>query len=110
MSEKKSHYCVCMTYSLCVLGVIWVVTEYVSPSTVWSVVRNVIRTNGPLGFYQGLTTTIVREVPGYFCFFGGYELSRSLFAQSMGRDKEDIGKIPSTFLSEYVLGELITNF
>lgn len=58
----------------------------------WSVVKNVLRTNGPLGFYQGLTTTIVREVPGYFCFFGGYELSRSTFAQHMGRDKEHIGQ------------------
>ncbi|XP_016391903.1 mitochondrial ornithine transporter 1-like [Sinocyclocheilus rhinocerous] len=66
-------------------------------STVWSVVRNVLRTNGPLGFYQGLTTTIVREVPGYFCFFGGYELSRSMFAQHMGRDKEHIGVVPLMF-------------
>uniref|UniRef100_A0A673JWJ4 Mitochondrial ornithine transporter 1-like n=1 Tax=Sinocyclocheilus rhinocerous TaxID=307959 RepID=A0A673JWJ4_9TELE len=63
----------------------------------WSVVRNVLRTNGPLGFYQGLTTTIVREVPGYFCFFGGYELSRSMFAQHMGRDKEHIGVVPLMF-------------
>ena len=54
-------------------------------------VRNVIRTNGPLGFYQGLTTTMARELPGYFCFFGGYEFSRSTFAQSMGTKKEDIG-------------------
>ncbi|XP_051963156.1 mitochondrial ornithine transporter 1-like [Xyrauchen texanus] len=66
-------------------------------STVWSVVRNVIRTNGPLGFYQGLSTTIVREIPGYFCFFGGYELSRSMFAQYMGRDKEHIGVVPLMF-------------
>ncbi|XP_067306274.1 solute carrier family 25 member 15a [Pseudorasbora parva] len=66
-------------------------------STVWSVVRNVLRTNGPLGFYQGLTTTIVREIPGYFCFFGGYELSRSMFAHHMGRDKEHIGVVPLMF-------------
>ncbi|XP_059412851.1 mitochondrial ornithine transporter 1-like isoform X1 [Carassius carassius] len=66
-------------------------------STVWSVVKNVLRTNGPLGFYQGLPTTIVREIPGYFCFFGGYELSRSMFAQHMGRDKEHIGVVPLMF-------------
>ncbi|KAL6471308.1 hypothetical protein MHYP_G00199580 [Metynnis hypsauchen] len=66
-------------------------------STVWSVVRNVLRTNGPLGLYQGLTTTIVREIPGYFCFFGGYELSRSLFARTMKRDKENIGVVPLMF-------------
>ncbi|XP_051965590.1 mitochondrial ornithine transporter 1-like [Xyrauchen texanus] len=66
-------------------------------STVWSVVRNVIRTNGPLGFYQGLRTTIVREIPGYFCFFEGYELSRSMFAHYMERDKEHIGVVPLMF-------------
>ncbi|XP_026790945.3 solute carrier family 25 member 15a [Pangasianodon hypophthalmus] len=66
-------------------------------STVWSVVRHVLKTNGPLGFYQGLSTTIVREIPGYFCFFGGYELSRSAFAHTMGRNKEDIGIMPLMF-------------
>ncbi|KAJ8280644.1 hypothetical protein GJAV_G00057270 [Gymnothorax javanicus] len=66
-------------------------------NTVWSVVKTVIRTDGPLGFYQGLTTTMVREVPGYFCFFGGYELSRTFFASYMGRDKEDIGMVPVAF-------------
>lgn len=66
-------------------------------NTVWSVVKTVIRNDGPLGFYQGLTTTIVREVPGYFCFFGGYEFSRSVFARYMGRDKEDIGVVPVMF-------------
>ncbi|KAI1893629.1 hypothetical protein AGOR_G00125680 [Albula goreensis] len=66
-------------------------------NTVWSVVRMVLRKDGPLGFYQGLTTTIVREVPGYFCFSGGYELSRSSFAHYMGRDKEDIGVVPVMF-------------
>ncbi|XP_061074131.1 mitochondrial ornithine transporter 1-like [Conger conger] len=66
-------------------------------NTMWSVVRTVMQNNGPLGFYQGLTATIVREVPGYFCFFGGYELSRTTFARSMGRDKEDIGVVPVMF-------------
>ncbi|KAJ8391446.1 hypothetical protein AAFF_G00089200 [Aldrovandia affinis] len=63
-------------------------------NTVWSVVKTVVRNNGPLGFYQGLTTTIVRELPGYFCFFGAYEFSRTSFARYMGRDKEDIGVVP----------------
>ncbi|CAN9511023.1 unnamed protein product [Ophioblennius macclurei] len=66
-------------------------------STVWSVVKTVMKTNGPLGFYQGLTSTIVREMPGYFCFFGAYELSRSTFAQHMGTDKENIGVLPLMF-------------
>ncbi|KAM4627120.1 solute carrier family 25 member 15a [Polymixia lowei] len=66
-------------------------------STVWTVVRTVLRNNGPSGFYQGLTTTIVREVPGYFCFFGAYEVSRSTFAKYMGTDKEGIGTLPLMF-------------
>ncbi|XP_058490282.1 solute carrier family 25 member 15a [Solea solea] len=66
-------------------------------STVWSVVKTVLRTNGPLGFYQGLTSTVVREMPGYFCFFGAYELCRSTFATHMGTDKDGIGILPLMF-------------
>lgn len=57
--------------------------------------KTVLKTNGPLGFYQGLTSTIVREIPGYFCFFGAYELCRTKFAQYMGTDKDNIGTVPS---------------
>ncbi|KAI3354080.1 hypothetical protein L3Q82_018629 [Scortum barcoo] len=66
-------------------------------STVWTVMKTVMKTNGPLGFYQGLTSTIVREIPGYFCFFGAYELCRSQFAQYMGTDKDGIGVLPLMF-------------
>ncbi|XP_050921347.1 solute carrier family 25 member 15a isoform X1 [Lates calcarifer] len=66
-------------------------------STAWTVVKTVLKTNGPLGFYQGLTSTIVREVPGYFCFFGAYEVCRSTFAQHMGTDKDGIGILPLMF-------------
>ncbi|XP_023681755.1 mitochondrial ornithine transporter 1-like [Paramormyrops kingsleyae] len=65
--------------------------------TAWSVVKAVLRTDGPLGFYQGLSTTIVREVPGYFCFFGAYELCRTAFATYLGRAKDDIGVVPLMF-------------
>ncbi|XP_023680481.1 mitochondrial ornithine transporter 1-like [Paramormyrops kingsleyae] len=63
-------------------------------STLWSVVRDVMRKDGPLGFFQGLTSTIAREVPGYFCFFGAYELSRTSFARYLGTGKDDIGVVP----------------
>lgn len=62
-------------------------------STPWTVMKTVLKTSGPLGFYQGLTSTIVREMPGYFCFFGAYELCRSKFAQHMGTDKDSIGLV-----------------
>ncbi|XP_041655585.1 mitochondrial ornithine transporter 1-like [Cheilinus undulatus] len=66
-------------------------------STVWTVVKTVMRTNGPLGFFQGLSSTLVREPPGYFCFFGAYELCRSTFAHYMGTDKDGIGILPLMF-------------
>lgn len=45
-------------------------------STMVSIVRKLVREEGLQGLYRGLTSTWVREIPGYFCFFGGYELSR----------------------------------
>ncbi|XP_030296672.1 solute carrier family 25 member 15a [Sparus aurata] len=66
-------------------------------STPWTVMKTVLKTSGPLGFYQGLTSTIVREMPGYFCFFGAYELCRSKFAKHMGTDKDSIGVLPLMF-------------
>ncbi|KAM8976508.1 mitochondrial ornithine transporter 1-like [Pelodytes ibericus] len=61
-------------------------------NTVWSVVKGIIHRRGPLGFYQGLVSTICREMPGYFFFFGGYELSRSFFA-SGGKSKDELGPV-----------------
>lgn len=63
-----------------------------SQNTVWSVVKSILRKDGPLGFYHGLSSTLLREVPGYFLFFGGYELSRSFFAS--GRSKDELGPVP----------------
>ncbi|KAM4620370.1 mitochondrial ornithine transporter 1-like [Polymixia lowei] len=55
----------------------------------WSVVRSVLRSEGPLGLLQGLTSTWLREVPGYFFFFGGYEVCRSLLTPREG-DQLDV--------------------
>ncbi|XP_040196285.1 mitochondrial ornithine transporter 1-like [Rana temporaria] len=62
-------------------------------NTVWSVVKNILHTDGPLGLYHGLTSTLLREVPGYFFFFGGYELGRSFFTKS-GETKDELGVLP----------------
>uniref|UniRef100_A0A8C0JFL9 Solute carrier family 25 member 15 n=1 Tax=Chelonoidis abingdonii TaxID=106734 RepID=A0A8C0JFL9_CHEAB len=61
-------------------------------NTVWSVVKSIIQKDGPLGFYHGLSSTLLREVPGYFFFFGGYELSRTFFAAE--RPKDQLGIAP----------------
>lgn len=63
-----------------------------SHNTVWSVVKSILRKDGPLGFYRGLSSTLLQEVPGYFFFFGGYELSRSFFAS--GGSKDELGPVP----------------
>lgn len=63
-----------------------------SHNTVWYVVKSIFRKDGPLGFYHGLSSTLLREVPGYFLFFGGYELSGSFFAS--GRSKDELGPVP----------------
>ncbi|XP_060128369.1 mitochondrial ornithine transporter 1 isoform X3 [Zootoca vivipara] len=60
-------------------------------NTVWSVVKGVLKKDGPIGFYRGWSSTLLREIPGYFLFFGGYELSRTFFA--FGRPKEELGPV-----------------
>ncbi|XP_068600596.1 solute carrier family 25 member 15b [Brachionichthys hirsutus] len=68
-----------------------------SQKTVWSVVKSIMKNEGPQGFFQGLTTTVAREVPGYFCLFGAYELCRTSFADYMKCEKKDIGVAPLLF-------------
>lgn len=40
----------------------------------------ILREEGVLGFFRGLTSTWAREVPGYFFFFGGYNASLRLLS------------------------------
>ncbi|XP_063807982.1 mitochondrial ornithine transporter 1-like [Pseudophryne corroboree] len=59
-------------------------------NTVYTVVKHILHTDGPMGLYHGLSSTLLREVPGYFFFFGGYEMSRSFFTKG-GKSKDDLG-------------------
>lgn len=63
-----------------------------SYNTIWSMVKSIFLKDGPLGFYRGLSTTLAQEIPGYFFYFGGYEISRSFFAS--GRSKDELGPVP----------------
>ncbi|KAI4502628.1 hypothetical protein M0802_002540 [Mischocyttarus mexicanus] len=56
----------------------------------WELTRNILREQGIRGLFNGLTSTIVREMPGYFFFFGGYEVTRELLAKS-NQKRDDIG-------------------
>nr|XP_002132089.1 mitochondrial ornithine transporter 1 [Ciona intestinalis] len=55
----------------------------------WGVLRSMIKTNGILSPFQGLTSTWLREMPGYFLFFYGYEFTRGVLA-SKGQSKDDL--------------------
>ncbi|KAF1582801.1 UNVERIFIED_CONTAM: Mitochondrial ornithine transporter 2, partial [Eudyptes pachyrhynchus] len=63
-----------------------------SYNTIWSMVKSIFMKDGPLGFYRGLSTTLAQEIPGYFFYFGGYEISRSFFAS--GGSKDELGPVP----------------
>jgi len=57
----------------------------------WALTRQILHTEGPQGLFRGLIPTFAREMPGYFVFFGGYEVSRALLTPS-GKTKDEIGK------------------
>ena len=57
----------------------------------WSLTREIIRTEGIQGLFRGLNATLVREMPGYFFFFGGYEVCRALLTPK-GKSKDELGK------------------
>ncbi|XP_046394205.1 mitochondrial ornithine transporter 1 [Ischnura elegans] len=54
--------------------------------------KQILVQEGIPGLFRGLTSTIVREMPGYFFFFGGYEASRQMLAKE-GQSKDDIGPL-----------------
>lgn len=56
------------------------------------VIRDIVRKEGMLGLFQGLQSTIVREMPGYFVFFGTYEGTRTLLTPT-GKTKNECGPV-----------------
>nr|NP_572639.2 uncharacterized protein Dmel_CG1628, isoform B [Drosophila melanogaster]AAF46607.2 uncharacterized protein Dmel_CG1628, isoform B [Drosophila melanogaster] len=60
--------------------------------TPWTLTRYIWRTEGIRGFYRGLSSTFLREMPGYFFFFGSYEGTRELLRRD-DQSKDDIGPL-----------------
>lgn len=46
--------------------------------TPYQLTKQILRAEGIAGLYRGLTSTMTREMPGYFFFFGSYEGCREL--------------------------------
>ncbi|CAD5119451.1 DgyrCDS8058 [Dimorphilus gyrociliatus] len=55
-----------------------------------AITREILKNEGISGLYKGFVPTVLREMPGYFCFFGGYEFSRYMLTPS-GKSKDDLG-------------------
>lgn len=60
--------------------------------TPFTLTKDVLKADGVPGLFRGLTSTMTREMPGYFCFFGAYELSRDLLRKP-GQSKDEIGAL-----------------
>lgn len=56
----------------------------------FALTSSIFRQEGVPGLFRGLVPTLVREMPGYFFFFGGYEGSREFFRKE-NQTKDDIG-------------------
>lgn len=52
----------------------------------------ILRDEGIRGMFKGLGPTMLREMPGYFVFFGAYEGTRTLLAPK-GGTKNDCGML-----------------
>lgn len=63
-----------------------------SHMTPFSICRDMYRSRGVPAFFVGMTPTLLREVPGYFFFFGAYETSCRLLTPN-GKKREDIGLV-----------------
>ena len=56
-------------------------------------IKSIMKTDGPAGFFRGLTSTWVREALGYFFFFGGYNASRTLLTPPGKNSTDDLGEL-----------------
>lgn len=51
------------------------------PTSASALTKSIVKTQGVTGLYNGLTSTIAREMPGYFAFFGGIEGTKHILAR-----------------------------
>uniref|UniRef100_A0A5S6QG06 Mitochondrial ornithine transporter 1 n=1 Tax=Trichuris muris TaxID=70415 RepID=A0A5S6QG06_TRIMR len=58
----------------------------------FGITKGIIREEGFKGLFRGFTATAVREVPGYFFFFGTYEGSKYMLASHDGT-RNDLGVV-----------------
>lgn len=64
------------------------------PITATALTKHIIKTQGIRGMYNGLTSTIAREMPGYFAFFGGIEGTKRLLVNYTRIEDESHPLVP----------------
>ena len=67
------------------------------PISVTSIITGIVKSEGPRGMFRGLVPTWCREIPGYFCFFLGYEASKELVSYVSKRHKDDLSSLGTMF-------------
>lgn len=55
--------------------------KMVDKITPFNLTRQILKAEGIPGLFRGMTSTLAREMPGYFFFFGGYEGTRGLLTK-----------------------------
>lgn len=58
----------------------------------WKLTGEILKAEGVKGLFCGLVPTFAREMPGYFFFFGAYEITRE-FLRPPGKTKDEIGPL-----------------
>lgn len=73
-----SSFTLCPTELIkCKLQAMRETTQMSQQISAFKLTSQILRNEGVPGLFRGLTSTMFREMPGYFFFFGGYELSKS---------------------------------
>ncbi|XP_050528718.1 mitochondrial ornithine transporter 1-like isoform X2 [Daktulosphaira vitifoliae] len=65
------------------------------PQQLFFATRELVNNNGVLALFRGLTITLARELPSYFCFFGAYEAIRETLKPE-GGSREDCGLVATS--------------
>ena len=64
----------------------------------YELTSNILKTEGVAGLFRGLKPTWTRELPGYFCFFLGYEGTKSLICKVMKYESKEQVTLPQQLL------------
>lgn len=59
-------------------------SEHIKYQNSWSCIKHILRTQGILGFYQGLGVTMIRDIPSYGLYFASYDSMKHHLTKKIG--------------------------